>query len=720
MTSVISWGAKRGPGVGVEEILGNRQIVGAPVGRAALLGLLARGPVDELIRIRTREQLALYCGHDLFNSFSGAFDGYVPDAARAFFDQSKGAAELLLVRLEGADAVKAAVTFPTRRPVADGGGDCLKLEAANAGRWGGRHQAATLTGLITAVANDGITMGAASYVTDEWAGATVTNATVGASYVVQSNDGTKLSAPSDYTLIADGWVVGDTVTVNLPHDDRHLAAEIEAADNGLAGEFKLTLYIDGEPSMVWPRLTMDPTSQRYAIKVINNDPRNRMPGSDTVALVTATDSWLAGGGSYASDTNPANIRGTSTALTATVCTDAGASFPTTAVEGYDLAGHWLVDPDDRTVRAKIASNTSTAITVLSTYDLTTLFGANPQDYEVVAPIRAAGGKNDHSGVASGNYIAQLTDGTSAFDAVEEEGFGTVAVGVPGLSAFAAADRYAINIAGISYAQTRAWEWQIETAATLTAVGGAGQGISELETIRDFLFGSSANQLNLDTIWASAWVVSWGLVNYTDHGTQLVVPTMGDRLGLEAYQAARTGGYVDPGAGIEAGYLQRFAQIDLDRATSTRRMLERFSDLGMNFLIRRPDGRVYVWGARLPQRTQDQWTFRTHRRQMSHYALTFAESEALARAVLRPITPQLRARVKGALDSYLRGEYEAGRLDQEVPFEEAAVTNVSREINPASQTATGLLVAEVVVKLPDLAERVRVRLSKAGVEVSIAS
>lgn len=715
MADVIRWGAVNRPGVGVEENLGTPAVVGARLGIAAFTGLTQRGPVGEVMRCRSLAEYKAKAGGDLFNDFANAFDGYVPDAVEGYFRGSRGAGEVLVVRLEGDDAVKASVTFPSRLVPGSGGGDSLTLRAKNPGRWGGRHTAQTLTSNISAVGSTTITRSSGTWVVNELAGASLINATTGVTHIIQSNTATVATVEQDADMAStDGAATTDTVTINLAHDAHHLAFRLDEGKINKTDEFSLDVFVDGERVLSYPRLSMDPTSAYYVVNVLADDPRNY--------YCEAVDEWLADSKSYVSGATPVNARGTSTALAATLLTDSGAAFPTTAVEGYDLgtARGFIVDPDDRTVRIPIISNTATAITVPDSYDLTALIGSSPQGYEIVCDFRADGGINDHSGVGSGDYIQQLTSGTSALDRTADLGLGLVKVGVPGLSGFSAANRKSINAAGLVYAAARSWQWQIETPNYIASDGN--QNAADLLEVRDLLFETSSNNLGLDTIWGKVFVISWQRVRYVEHGNQLIaVPTMGDRLGIEAYQASQTGGYVDPGAGIEPGALPRAAEIDFDFVLADiKAEMEKHSQSGMNF-ISREEGRYYPWGARLPQRTLPQFTFSTHREQMSHYALTLVESAALRRAVLRPQTTALRAQVAGQLRSFFRAEYDAGRLGRPgQSFADACSIRVDNEINTAAVQAAGNLVAEVSLSLPELAERVIISLSKAGVTAAIAA
>lgn len=713
MADVIRWGAVNRPGVGVEENLGTRAIVGASLGVTAFVGLTERGEVGQISRCRSLAEFKAKCGGSFYDDFASAFYGYVPDAVEGFFRASQGAGEVLVVRLEGGSAVKASVTFPSRLVSGSGGGDSLTLRAKNPGRWGGRHTAQTLTSNISAVGETTITRNSGAWVVNELAGASLINATTGVTHIIQSNTATIATVEADALMVTDdSAATTDTVTINLAHDTHHIAFKLDEGKVNKTDEFSLDVYVDGEIVLSYPRLSMDPTSAYYVVTVLADDPQNY--------YCEAVDAWAAASKTYVAAATPVNARGTSTALAATTLTDSGASFPTTGVEGYSLAGGFLVDPDDRTVRVPILSNTATVITVPDSYDLTSLIGSSPQGYEVVFPARAEGGINDHSGVGSGDYIDQFTDGVSALDRTSDLGLGLVKFGVPGLSGFSAANRKAINAAGIGYAAARSWQWQVETPSYIASSGN--QNEADLLAVRDLLFETSGNNLGLDTIWANVCVVSWQRVRFPDLDNRLIaVPTMGDRLGLEARQASQTGGYIDPGAGLAAGSLPRAFEIDFDFARANiAQEMEKHSQSGMNFIVK-DQGRFYVWGARLPQRTLPQFTFKHTREQMSHYALVLVESRALREAVLRPQTVLLRAQVGGQLRSFFKAEYDAGRIGKPgESFDQACAINVGPEINTAALQDTGVMKAEVSLSFPGLAERVIVSLSQAGVTTAIAA
>ena len=50
MGEIIRWGARKSPGVGVEENLGQRQIAGASLGAVAMIGITPRGPGGKMTR----------------------------------------------------------------------------------------------------------------------------------------------------------------------------------------------------------------------------------------------------------------------------------------------------------------------------------------------------------------------------------------------------------------------------------------------------------------------------------------------------------------------------------------------------------------------------------------------------------------------------------------------------------------------------------------------
>lgn len=712
MTRLLEWGVNQAPGVRVREDLASLPILAAGLGNVAFIGRTARG--DGLIQVRTPAEFAAKCGHDLFEALSGTFEDYTPDAVAGYFRHAGNfAGEVWIVSLKGPAKAKASITLPTARPAASGGGDAVTFEGKTAGRWAGRAAALALTGVMGSVGATTIAhSGSPGWAVDQWRGAYVTNTTRSETKLVVGNTATTLNFESDEDLASAGWITGDTVTMNLAHDEHYMAVEVRPGRVDPINEFALDVFVDGSLVYSKDRLTLDPASAYYVTTVLDEDDSNHW----ITASVDWTDPWDP-------DVNPVNARGVTTALAATVLTDSAAGFPTSGVEGYSLAGGLLIpDRSNRSTWVRILSNTATAITVSDTVDLTAL-ATHPSNYEIIAPLRCAGGVDDFSGVTIGQYTDALDVADSPLNALVERGVGTLELGVPGFSAFSAANRKAVSDAGEALAAARGWSWFGESTSSLAA---GGHTPTTVQTWADVLFGTGATDLAWDSLWGFQPAISWQRVRYAQHkGALIEVPLMGDLMGIRAGQANRTGGYVDPGAGYTPGagspfVLKRAVSVDWSDDEDVMAAMERFSRRGLNFL-RKIDGRWFVWGARLAQTTDPIYQLEPTRRQVSHYQQTILASRALLAVVFRVQSARARADVRGQLRDYFRGEWEAERVG--LPgqsFAEAVTIRLDDELNPAEVQAAGRMIVEVGFFIPGIIEQLELRVGPRGVEVAAAA
>lgn len=322
--SARRYGPIQGAGTVIEEKDGQKPIDPAPYGVVVYATPLDRGPIGKLIRTSSLRSLIDKTG----NLISG-FDG--PDCARDFWTESEGAGELNLLRVAASTIRAASIDVYSREMEISissltGGRTraIMRFTAANGGRWAGRRRViwrrAANTGSIAAAAlTTGLTM-----LLDEWAGgyikldgvpskqyAITGNSTAGVVAVSSdANMAADLAAGSDstnvgYTLVLSNFVDNKSV-------ERCMQVMIEDGEQNPSSEFSVSYFIDGNLRKRWPDLSMDPTSARYFVRVINDD-------QSTCDDLTVTD-LLTPANPVPTDRRPANEQGLVSAVTATTLT----------------------------------------------------------------------------------------------------------------------------------------------------------------------------------------------------------------------------------------------------------------------------------------------------------------------------------------------------------------------------------------------------------------
>jgi len=317
------FGPTLGAGTVIEETDGQKNIDPAPLGVTVYATPLDRGPTNKLIRTSSLRSLMSKTG----NLISG-FDG--PDCARDFWTESQGAGELNLLRIAAA-TIRAATFDVYSREMSDtvqsltGGRSrpIMRITAGNGGRWAGRRRVIWRRMANTgAVAANALTT-ALTMLLDEWAGgyiqldgvptkqyAITGNSTVGVVAVsADDNMSADLSGGSDPTNL--GYTLVLTNFIDNNNTERCMQVVYDDGEQNPSSEFSMAYYIDGQKMNRWPDLSMDPTSPRYFVRIINDDQSN-----DDIVV----SDLLSPSNPTPSDRRPANEQSLISAVTSTTLT----------------------------------------------------------------------------------------------------------------------------------------------------------------------------------------------------------------------------------------------------------------------------------------------------------------------------------------------------------------------------------------------------------------
>jgi hypothetical protein len=279
-------------------------IVPAPLGNCLMAGVVERGSPDELIYNNRQQDFDRYCGE----RWAGCV---VPDQAKNFFDNARGAGGLYVIRVTDGTEVAPGYTFystgigrylvsgPVVDPTwAEQKVPVLTLTAKNGGRWAGRFRviddlmptsvAASLTATTMAT---GITM-----LVNEWAGATLAldGVTTKTYTVVSNTTAGVISVQSSDDMLTDmGVSVDRNYRLFLPNtttalgDRKGMQFIWKDSSQAPATMFGLEVWMDGTKILDEADLSMDPASAYFVENIINRNPSNEE--------VTAAAVYAAGG-----------------------------------------------------------------------------------------------------------------------------------------------------------------------------------------------------------------------------------------------------------------------------------------------------------------------------------------------------------------------------------------------------------------------------------------
>jgi hypothetical protein len=768
------FGPTRAAGTRIVEQTGGNPIVPGALGWRGYAGLLEKGPTDELIFIASKDQALRRIG-------SYISDSLCPDAIYDSLKVAGGAGGVVALRLTDGNEVKASFNLYARR------GSLLTLvgtlSAKNGGRWGGKlkrySKDLSAIGKLTATTLD--TEDTTSFKKDEWAGGYVQlsgTATPTKQYLIVGNTAAGvITVSSDATLKADlqaGTPADLRYYLVRENSGKALSVEIRDGEENPDTEFGLFIYVDGALVNPYPNLSLDSTSSRYWVNLINNDESNYE--------VTATMSFA---GEIVANVRPANIYGiTSEAPTKTVLTSLIHDFTINSAGGGNPTCA-LGSTSDTMLAQKI-----------------TITMSSPTSGAVVS---------DRYGALGTVTLGSAFNPTAATGGALKNKWAPTFTITAGVSALSAADTLVINfkpfvadalIGGYLYpdkvnAKRECYRITDNDHKTITVADGSdlttsgGDGDQFMVTVaQEFEGGRDGNADVADADYLKAWEPSTSLFNriagknlglvkfatpgvtstavqkagvaYSyakNHQYRIEIPSgttsdegadayVNDTIGRSNYMAVTFPSYAyvtDPESvgenklklttrtgeihGREArmaedneGYHRAEAGIDailpsVIKLTTGNRILneELLNPRGIP-VIRVKQGNFVIWGDRIPA-ADTTWKWKHQRETMSYYEQVLAESFdwiifSLNDASAREMTLQ-------AVRQFFKAEYRKGALDRDYKFEDACVLKCDLEINTPETKDAGDMIMKITLRLVGVVERMVFNISKAGIFESVA-
>lgn len=768
------FGPIRGAGTQVREREGDQPVTPGALGWRGLMGLLEKGPTNELIWLDSPDIARRRVG-------SYIVDSHCPDAIYDSFKTAAGAGGVLAVRVTDGNEVQSQYNLYARR------GSLLtpigNLKAHNGGRWGGKLKRYTadvsIIGDITNTTLD--TSDTTSFETDEYAGGHIQlsgGLNPAKQYPIIGN-----TAAGVFTVAADQTMLDD-LNAGTPSDLRYylvreneskaLSVEIKDGDENPDTEFGLYIYVDGDLVSKYPDLSMDPSSSRYWVSIINEDTGNYE--------VVAEDTWT---GAITADIRPANIYGKISAVTATVLTadihDFTINSPVAGGDPTFALGTTLdADVAQKITITMTAPTTGTVVSdkfgALGTCTLGTLFdphnaagGAVTNKWAPPFTVTAGGTALAAADTLVINYkpfvADSLINGSLYPDKVnaKRENYRitdndhktiTVVDGSDLTLSGAVADEFMVvaplefeggrdgnaDIADANYLQ--AWDTSnslfnqivdknmglvkfATPGVTSTAVQNAGKAYAyaknhqyRIEIPSATTTDDAADAYVNETIGRSNYIAvtfpSYAYVTDPEGGIDgllKLTSRTGEILGREARIAVDNGGYHRAGAGLIA------TLPSVLKLTTEERILneELLNPRGIA-VIKKKQGNFVIWGDRIPS-TEPEWKWKHQREQMFYYMNVLRES--FDWIIFSLNNPQTRARAHTALRQFFQLEYDNQALDNDFDFEESCIIKVDQEINTEAVKAAGDMIAHISLKLVGTVERFVISIGKQGIFSSVS-
>jgi hypothetical protein len=282
------FGPTQGAGVVVIEKESEKVIVPSALGSTAYVGVLERGPVDEVIEVSSKRDLLAKTGGIIKESM-------LPDCAQHFWDDGQGAGLQFLTRVTDGDEEKAYVELWDRAPAASKQ-KVIKLEAKDGGGWGGRRQTYVMD-MDDADPDGGFDITGETTIAlplnfivkkDQLKGGTIHVTESNQTYNIESNTASldtstqavvtltgEAKAQTDYgTSAGDAELIIEVLSQDSYKQDKHLAVIVKNGAENPSTEFGLEIYLDDTLVISWPDLSMDSDSDRYLVDIIENDDAN--------------------------------------------------------------------------------------------------------------------------------------------------------------------------------------------------------------------------------------------------------------------------------------------------------------------------------------------------------------------------------------------------------------------------------------------------------------
>lgn len=767
------FGPVKGAGTQITERTGEKPVSEGQLGWRAYAAILEKGPTDELIQASTP---------DIARRRVGSYieDSLAPDAIYDSYKTAEGAGGVLLARVTDGNEVQAEITLYARRgalltPVG-------KLKAHNGGRWGGKlkRHAADLSNISKLTNTTLDTEDTTSFEADEYKGGFIQLSGVGATmYPIIGNTAAGIFTVAADQIMLDDLNAGTPGDLRYylvrENETKALSVEIKDGDENPDTEFGIFIYVDGVLSEAkYPNLSMDPNSNRFWENIINNDdanyevvaedlwtgsivanirPANHYGIIDTVTATILTalihdftiNSPVAGGdptlalgttvdemvaqkltitmvdattGNVVSDKfgalglmtlgtefdSPGGLGGATSKnkwvppFTATAGGTPLVAADVLSVNYKPFVADALINgflypdkPNSKREKYRIVDNSHKVITVADGSDLTTS-GAPADEFLVEAPMEFEGGRDGNADVGDTDYIQAWDLDNSLFNRIRDRGFGLMKFGTPGINATA------VQKAGVAYAAAKNHQYRIEIPSNITTDEAADAYVNETIGRNDYM---------ADTFPSYAYVVD---PEGNGENKLKLTPRTGEIHGREARITVDNEGYHRAQAGVIAT-LPSIIRL----TTGDRPLNEELLNPRGIAIIKIKQGNYVMWGDRIPA-SDPTWKWKHQREQMSYYEQVLIESYDWIIFAIH--NARERQKALQSLRDFFRREYKKEALDNDFPFEEAAVIKLDAEINPPAVKAAGDMMANITLRLVDTVERFRISVGKAGVFESV--
>lgn len=313
-------------------------------------------------------------------------------------------------------------------------------------------------------------------------------------------------------------------------------------------------------------------------------------------------------------------------------------------------------------------------------------GTPGDEFRVEAPRELRDGY-DGDAPSDADYINAYNLVTSPINNLRDRGLGLVKIATPGVTTTA------IQKAGVSYADSRNYEYEVEIPDTIVEETSAVAYINDTIGRNNFAV----------TFWPSYGNV----VNPLGDGTILQNLT-GARLGIEARYARDFQGYHRASAGTNA-ILSKLVSLP----TGDRKLDEEITNKqGVNVIVKK-EGNFVLWGDRTIS-IDTSWKFAHKRQWMSHVELTLLESFDFA--IFEINDAQTRNTLIPVFREFFNREFQKRAL-RGGSLDEAYQLKIDDENNTAADEANGDLNASITVAIVGVVERLNISIGQAGITVS---
>lgn len=771
MVAVRRYGPVLGAGTTVTEKLAGAQILPSPLGVVAWVGILEKGPTDELIEIISQSDRRRQTGGRISDSYMG-------DCGEDFWNSSRGAGRQFFIRVTDGTDVKSSLVIKSRESTGIGFGqwrDLFQVDAKSGGRWAGARKRvigdiADSGDLTETTIDTGLTM-----LLDEWAGGTlqmvaiagetfeITGNTI-AGVVTVKGDSQLLtkygaSVETEYTLYKNNLnTLGEKRSVELVFKDG-------ARDP--VDEFGMEVYWNDEIILEYADLSMNPDSDVYFVNVINDDSGNYE--------IEVTDLFS---GTYSTNTRPANRFGVipSGGLASLTLTlefyqtypDSGntgdGSVSTVTAKSATQKDFITLTCNDATTpgsevwtvtsakQDKVFADATTAVAYTSPNDYfvdftitagATSFIVGDKLYITVEPVikeEVIGGRLFYNTEDSPRDSLEIVDATVSTVTVRagndltllsaegkpyrlqyreslSEGYDGhsgvvdndyIAAFDPDTSLFNRMKDRRLGL--IKYAVPGVASTDVQKAARAYAETNNGPYREEIPS--SIVTEIAAVEWVEDTMgrndFAQTIFPSWYYVKDPDKDTGLkLIPVVGAVQGIEALTARAWGGYHKAAAGVDA-VLQRAVKLPTGKKVLDGEIL---NPKGIQHILNK-EGNWVIWGSRIPA-TSTGLIWKHQREQLSHYERVLMENfDWIIFSINDPETWDV---ARGALVGYFKPEWKPKRALRGDTQDEAFTIKIDRENNTPSTEATGDLNADIKLWLVNTVERLNLIISPRGIE-----